>query len=245
MTTIGGHSGGGGRAGRSGGGGPSDELSVLQARLQSGDFEPSELPGIVDRMAELERQARIQKPAEAPISKIEQILNSARDKDLQKVSEEHRYSYQSYSGDNFRHVNDFILGKNVGSEHIEEAVQTKIGLDAIMEKARVPTNLTVYRGVQSSFADKVNLSPGSIIHNPTFTSTSLSKSIVNGFADKGSNGTRTVLRINVPKGTRGLYIGRKSHVSNEKELLLDRGSVLRVARSTIVKDTKYVDCDII
>jgi hypothetical protein len=95
-------------------------------------------------------------------------------------------------------------------------------LDALLAKSVVQHDTTVYRGVQSGSWLPENLPPGAIIEDQGYVSTA---------ANPDSKYPADVhMVIRVPKGTHALDLnGHKlTHHSEEAELLLPRGTKLRV-----------------
>lgn len=82
------------------------------------------------------------------------------------------------------------------------------------------------------------LQPGSLIHDPGFMSLSLSPTPAIG----GS----TILRVKVPPGTQGAYVGGISVWGDqEQEYLAQAGTTVRVNKVAKKDGTTYIDCEIV
>lgn len=108
------------------------------------------------------------------------------------------------------------------------------GLDMAMEKAAVPADVTVYRGVNStdilkgnpgdfdSLEEYLDSMVGAQFRDPGFVSTSVDPGVADAFSSD------TVMEIRVPKGTKGFYMEPITNVPGEEELLLDRGYEFKI-----------------
>ena len=82
------------------------------------------------------------------------------------------------------------------------------------------------------------------LENKAFTSTSVSKQEAANF---GLGSSTAVMRINVPKGTKGAYIDKVSKISREKEFLLGRDTKFKI--KNIRMDDRLerwiINCDLV
>lgn len=115
-----------------------------------------------------------------------------------------------------------------------------------LDNANVPEDIIGVRGITTQdlpadIAEKyANLAEGSIIHDAGFASTSLSP--------KPALGGDTILRIRMPAGTKGAYLGRLSkYKDTEQELLLQSGTSFRVVKvhEATPGGKKYVDVEVV
>jgi hypothetical protein len=86
-----------------------------------------------------------------------------------------------------------------------------------------------FRGDEAKYYEGWNI--GDIKQLKAYTSTSVSSDVAQAFKDEvqGSGRASIMLEINVPKGTRGLYIGDNTgYDEKEAELLLGRGLYFKV-----------------
>jgi hypothetical protein len=126
-----------------------------------------------------------------------------------------------------------------------EVKQNISNLDKLMGKSKTPLKLKVARGVRGAFADQLSkqiesgqLTPGATITDKGYMSTSLSMSISNGYANNEDESKHQSITfgINVPKGYRAVNTQVMSQYDNEAEVLLDRGTSMKIAS---IKKTDY------
>lgn len=127
-------------------------------------------------------------------------------------------------------VNDHLRGKEtdtmIGAPSIEQWV-TK--MDSALEHARLHEDVTVYRGiVDDGMTSDPEAYVGDMIRDKGFTSTTLDPAIAESFAGYGEGAT--ILKIDLPKGSRAGYIDALDVKGDfqERELLLARGSALQI-----------------
>ncbi|HEY7824673.1 MAG TPA: ADP-ribosyltransferase, partial [Acidimicrobiia bacterium] len=131
---------------------------------------------------------------------------------------------------NYERVNG-RLRTGVVADELQESVDENIRLiqDAL-DDAVIPEDVIAVRGF--TLSDRLprevrdlltNPEPGDLIHDPGFMSTSLS--------DVPALGVEVYMRLRVPAGSRGAYLGRLSHYKDsEQELLLQSGTTVRVLK---------------
>jgi hypothetical protein len=97
-------------------------------------------------------------------------------------------------------------------------------IDKSLRKNKTPDDMVVYSGISASHGSKIknNL----VLHHPSYLSTSLSPLVAKSFA--GGNDSTDILKIHVPKGHSGAYVGEISHHRAEREFVLPRGLTLRI-----------------
>ena len=111
--------------------------------------------------------------------------------------------------------------KIIRKEELDDDVIRDIGhLDTAMNVTKLHEPLTVYSGTDPAHAEI--LRNNSIVHHPSFLSSSLSISKARGFADQGDDGKGDVVAIHLPKGFSGVYTGDMSSIPSEKEFILPR-----------------------
>ncbi|MCL2182255.1 MAG: ADP-ribosyltransferase [Chitinispirillia bacterium] len=106
-------------------------------------------------------------------------------------------------------------------------------VDSAIGKFSLKEDVVVYRGTASEYF--VGWGVGSIKPYDAYMSTSFSKEVAQGFADNRAAGGRDsmMIEIEIPRGTRGLYIGSNSNVGvDEAEFLVGRGQKFRVKERT-------------
>ncbi|MFI8565771.1 ADP-ribosyltransferase [Rhodococcus sp. NPDC078407] len=141
-----------------------------------------------------------------------------------------RQAVRTYTGDTYEPINDYLRGitTRISDDHRDAITR----VDRVIDNApRVPENMTVSRAIG---ADVFGLTEGSNLsglvgrsfQDNGYVSTALQSTL------KSVNRTEVELRLDVPSGTRGLYVS--SHGKNddnslavygqiENELLLGRG----------------------
>lgn len=83
-----------------------------------------------------------------------------------------------------------------------------------------------------------NVQPGSLIHDPGFMSVSL--------APKPALGEDIYVRVKVPPGSQGGYLGRASALGNlEQEYLLQAGTTVRVQKVETLGTITYIDAEVV
>jgi SPP1 gp7 family putative phage head morphogenesis protein len=109
-------------------------------------------------------------------------------------------------------------------------------LDAAIDKAVIPADIVVRRGLNShpNLGDVDLIRPGDILHEPAYTSTSLS--LARSFAGKYQ------LKIRVPAGSKALWVDDISDNPGELELILARGSRLQVLGTEDIGGSVLIDC---
>lgn len=132
---------------------------------------------------------------------------------------------RSYTGLEYREVNAGLrsgdLDGNIQNyvNQLDDAFASDI--------ARIPESVTTYRGGRLpdglDLPDDLGKLVGTIIDDPAYQSTSLASDKAAGYATSG-----VLFEIQVPKGTRAIYVEQFSMVPDELELLLDRKVQYRV-----------------
>ncbi len=149
------------------------------------------------------------------------------------LTNEEREALRTYTGSSYTSINRFLRGLKESSGH-ENIIPL---IDSAIEKGTVEHDLISFRGLRN-WADLYNglrnggFKLGAPITGPGFSSSSIDTTIARkNFAGR-SGAYRVVYEIRVRKGSRAAYIGdyKVSGLANEKELLLPRGSKLRVDR---------------
>jgi hypothetical protein len=127
--------------------------------------------------------------------------------------------------------------------------KTMKGLDSILNRSKVPRNLTVFHGINAVSSEKFN--PGELasqhperhVRMPAYLSTSIDPSISAYFAkpekyndkDQRVPTTTHMLRIHLKRGQKGFrYIGSNSSISSEREGILKRNSTLKIGEHPTV-----------
>lgn len=111
-----------------------------------------------------------------------------------------------YVGDSST-INDYLRGEGKGSTALVNQVRD---IDSALNKASLPNNLTVYRGVGAGYLgmdlsseSSVKALVGKTFKDSGYMSTSLSRNVSETYGAGRKGGA--VLKINAPKGSHGAY----------------------------------------
>ena len=112
------------------------------------------------------------------------------------------------------------------------AAEMTANLDSVFDspKARFQSNGVVYRGADGPIFDALRagtLRKGDVYEDKAFVSTSIDALLAAQFSSRVL-GEKTLLRIRVKKGQRGLHVESVSGHRDERETLLPRGAKFRV-----------------
>jgi hypothetical protein len=155
-----------------------------------------------------------------------------------KLMAHYRHTHDRYEGV----LSTYGRGSSSLNYHLmssKDVPEQAIKLDHALTHQSTPDGLVLYSGISNEHAAKVRASD--VVHHPAFLSTSLRMSTAQMFSQ--SQGSRDILKIHLPAGHRGAYIGDLSGKnSHEKEFLLPRGLKLRFHRDkTLIAKTKQGD----
>lgn len=126
---------------------------------------------------------------------------------------------------------------------VDESIRT---LGRVLDSTSVPEDVIGVRGLSKyKLPDELSaifddIQPGTIIHDPGFMSLSLS--------DIPALGTDIYIRVRVPAGSKGAYLGKLSEFRDmEQEMLLQSGTSLRVVKAERVPGEArlYVDAEVV
>lgn len=122
------------------------------------------------------------------------------------------------------------------------------GLDSVLNRSKVPRNLTVYHGINVPSSEKFN--PGEVasqhperhVRMPAYLSTTVDPHIATAFAKpekydgyKKSPATTHMLRIHLKRGQSGFkYVGERSSIAGEREGILGRDKTLKISEHPTV-----------
>jgi len=145
----------------------------------------------------------------------------------------------AYTKDSGGIINSHLRGKlkDDNPNKVKSAEKATKQLDKAFEvMPTVPENMKVARFVNSDVAGQ--MSPGTIFKDKGFISTTLDQDL----DFEGYEGTTDwKIHINVPKGSKGIYVAGKSKFPGEQELLLPRGSQMLVTGKDPSTKTIYAD----
>jgi hypothetical protein len=154
--------------------------------------------------------------------------------DMSKLNHGERASLDSYSSSSFYLNKDLhnarAEGRAPSPEHHSQIEQ----LDSALKRQKLPYHLTVHHGAYADIGKEAAKTSSRQVHVPSYTSTSIKPSIATRFANlhhdpQTGKSVTHVLRIHLPKGHHGIYLGTRSQFSNEHEFLMPRNTRLRIA----------------
>lgn len=139
-------------------------------------------------------------------------------------SDAQRRHVTEYTGNDYQGVNSFLRYGGDASDrswHKEER-----SIREWIKRSELPTDLTVFRGVNASYAAKLleAAAPGQEFQDKGFMSTTVSLEQ----AVERAIGGGALLRIDAKQGQRGGYVGQFSYFPDEEEVVMQAGSRLRV-----------------
>ena len=121
-----------------------------------------------------------------------------------------------------------------GAKDVEEAERITKILASTLDSSKVPMDVVAYRGMrldgdkQERYVKRYgSLGVGDVVIDKGFLSTSVNARVGLEFSEYDTE-PGAVLEIRVPKGAKGLYISSLSEIPEEGELLLQRGTKLRL-----------------
>lgn len=117
-----------------------------------------------------------------------------------------------------------MLGHKAIGETLRESVTGDrrtvdyiVTLNKALHKAKLHSPLTLFRGINGTYAEKLSrLKPGAIIEEPSFSSTTPSEKGALSFAKEGG----VILQVEAPAGTPALDLGAGIFTIDEDEILL-------------------------
>jgi hypothetical protein len=150
-----------------------------------------------------------------------------------QLNTDQRNALQDYSTTGYTAINRYLRTGEVNPRNQSDADKEVKKLDSVFEKASLPENFTVYRGIDESVinAMKDNLKVGAEFALLGFTSTTYDEKIANNFS-RGNKKT-AIIEIDLPKGAKALAIENHTQLKAEREVLLDRGMKFKVTEVKI------------
>jgi hypothetical protein len=147
-----------------------------------------------------------------------------------KLTAEERQALKTYSGDDYIRINSNLRSDFMPGGHLGDAVR---GIDSAISKSSAPSDVVVYRGMSEDAKHVYSaLKPGDVFHDKAFMSTSANKTVaLDNFANGGA-----VFHITVPKGSPAIPMTKVGYHSSEREVLLPRGSRIRIDQVSKRKD---------
>lgn len=166
-----------------------------------------------------------------------QTLEDYHDQVFNSLSAGEQNSVIDYTTSQFEGINGHLLGKNDATPEMRKTISN---VDSALGKSTVNVDTVAYRGISkdgySYMQSNGMLDKGAVFTHKNYMSTTTDRKVADTFA-RGAKGTKAdphnVMQVKVPKGSKGLYLGKNSNI-NESELLLNRGTKVRVTGSSMV-----------
>ena len=182
--------------------------------------------GVEGALAEIERY-----------SKWGKLLESVNDLTL-----EQKEAFTKYSGDAFENINNSLRGLEEATIENQETINI---MKSALDNASLPRDMVLYRGT-----DKVelgilkNISPEDLLHEkidePAFLSTTTTKCV----AEKNFKGN-LMMKIEAPRGSKGLAIASISDYKHESEILFNLGQKLLITAAREEEGILYITVTIV
>lgn len=164
---------------------------------------------------------------------------------VSKLSTPQKKAIEGYSGADARIINDNLRGKESfrvlnDNDHKQIAV-----MDSAIASHELPEDTALYRGFTLSPRGISKVKVGQTITDKSFVSTSLNPDVAHSYsgAKKGVKGS-VIMKVNAPKGTKGLPMSTLSEWPGEHEVLLPRGTTFKITSMRKEKGVTYVDAEI-
>lgn len=129
---------------------------------------------------------------------------------------------------NSQRVNDVLRGRSDDPGAKAQAARIVPHLDAALAAHPVPEAVQAWRGVAAHAGRDWGGLVGKTFTDPGYFSTSVNANEARAHADPAKYRGGAMLRVTVPKGTPGAYLGAHDSSVGEHELLLGRGLTYRV-----------------
>ncbi len=146
-----------------------------------------------------------------------------------------------YRGSSAFEINDFLRGGKIQFMSEKDANKIVGHVDSAISKAIIDRNIVTYRGVPLDLKVKV----GDTIKDKAFLSTTMNIEEAVNFSN-GPGNKSTIFKIEVPKGSRGLYVegmaprGYEMNSNQEHEILFPRNTQIQITEVIKLRGTYYV-----
>lgn len=148
----------------------------------------------------------------------------------------------SYTGDGYRAINGALRGQRPFSADVKDEIAA---LDNLFGRSALPSPAVLYRGVGPEVVEayrRAGLKAGSVIFDPAFMSTSLSRAAATEFLKDQPDGY--FIRLTAPAGSRALSVEKVAfYGEGEREILLARGQRLKVIGYD--RDTRTINAELL
>jgi hypothetical protein len=158
------------------------------------------------------------------------------------LSGDQKRAIKSYSKNAYVPINNFLRQGTIAASKKDLAQSQIDRMDQAMGQSRIEKPIVGYRGISDLHAigiDRDN-AEGATVKDNGFLSMSMRPKIAEGFTGSERNkGNSALLRIKVPAGSRGMSMHGLSD-ADEFEVLMDRGSSMRITRAVTRDDGRLV-----
>lgn len=185
--------------------------------------------------------------------KIAPLNKSALSKDEHGALKE--YSNESFDINNMHH--ERRSGSDTSGDEYDDQNELSKHIDAALDKHKTTAKTTVYTGIGYTPSKRFKrgsngkLPSSTIVHHPSYISTSTKPSEASFFSDEDSHKNdaelgvdsgdhRHILKIDLPKGTSALSLKSISHSPDEDEVLLHRGHNLKISSNPERHGNTYI-----
>lgn len=170
-------------------------------------------------------------------SAAQAALTKAQNGNLSHMTKAQKGAVGEYTGSTYHEINEQLRQSlGFGNAHIEQKIAEMDGVFSSIDG--IPEEMVIFRGVKGQAGSTYrNAQVGSIIRDNGF----ISATPDSDFAHSWAGHSKTVLKMRLPKGTKGLYVSGSGESAlssqgiHEKELILRRGIGFKVLA---VRDTK-------
>lgn len=152
-----------------------------------------------------------------------------------------KIALQKYTNYGYANINEYLSNNKMESfdnETISKVKKDINKLDNIFKSSELPNNIITYRGISDDIIvnnpdlkDALD-TPGSEIIFKCFTSSSILPFVAENFASGYSS---QMLEIQLPKGSKAIYLAGVSLSPSEFEVLINRDTKYQVIETKIVK----------
>ena len=149
-------------------------------------------------------------------------------------------AFRYYTGLGYLRINARLRGDAQPDAQLEGAIER---LDSALEKSTLKSDMVVFRGFPrwySEYMRRTGIAVGSILYDDAFLSTSTSEEVSKAFAEWPDG---LLIRIVIPKGSKAMDLSPYSTKPDEKEILLPRGTGLRIVRYD--RQAKVLDAEVV
>jgi hypothetical protein len=142
----------------------------------------------------------------------------------------HKKIIHRYRGDSMGNINHKLTTNSYLNPDDRKNI---VSLDEALHVHSTPHDFVVFSGIDPEHAK--NIISNDRVQHPAYLSTSLAPHVAASFAkfkpDEKSNGIEGhILKIHVPKGHPGAFVGHMDATLGEHELILPRGTILNIHR---------------